>query len=172
MTSHLIEKLKQGINGYAQPALNYDALHHTDVYGMPQTMVIEVLAGDSGQSLEGTSYTLNMMGKYNITLTGFSIQFSSDPTFMNLAIQSPQLTIPFYPTNGSSATASAKAQYMSFYYPWTSHENNSLKKKCYFGNKFINNQIQIKIIDSDTGASPVNFTSALLTFEVRRVLNE
>jgi hypothetical protein len=167
MTSHIVEKLREKINGYAQPALNYDALHHTDVYGMPQTMVIEVSSADAGQTTLGTAYTVNMMGKYNITLTGVSVQFSTDPTFMNIAIQCPQLTIPFYVNNG----VGKYPQYFNWYYPNT-HENNSFKKKCYYGNKFINNQFDIKIINADTGASPTNFTSALLTFEVRKVLNE
>jgi len=165
-----VEKLREKMNGYSQPLLNYGSgLIASEALGMPQTMVIEVSATDVGQttSSEGTTFIVNMMGKYDLTLTGISTQYSSDPAYMNLGIKSPQLMIPFYPTNATGSYG----QYFSVYYPNT-HEHNAMRKKCYYGVKSINNQFQIKMIDMDTGLSPANWTSSLLTFEVRKVLNE
>ena len=102
-------------------------------------------------------------------MTGFSIQFSTDPTFINVAVSSPQLNLNHYVSNNYTGTNTS--QYWSLYFPFTSHNANSMREKVYYGDRFIQNQIQVSIIDADTGLTPVNFTRALLNFNVRRKLN-
>lgn len=135
-----------------------------DNYGPEETFQIEIFAADTAPS-----YNVNLCGIYNIVMTGFSIQFSTDPTFMNVAVASPQFNLNHYVSNNYTATNTS--QYWSLYFPFTSHNANSMREKVYYGDRYIQNQIQVSVIDADTGLPPVNFQRALLNFNVRRKLN-
>lgn len=137
-----------------------------DEYGPPETFQIEIFGADTSPS-----YNVNLCGIYNIVMTGFSIQFSTDPTFVNIAVASPQLTANHYVSN--NFTGSNTAQYWSLYFPFTTHNANSMRLKVYYGDRYIQNNMQVSIInaDSPSAAAITNFTRALLTFEVRRKLN-
>ncbi len=102
-------------------------------------------------------------------MTGFSINFSTNPAFANVAVASPQLTLNHYVSN--NYTGASSAQYWSLYFPFTTHNANSMRLKVYYGDRYIQNNMQVSIIDADTGASITNFDRALLTFDVRRKLN-
>jgi hypothetical protein len=132
-----------------------------EAYGPPETFQLEIYSTDTTPS-----YNVNLCGLYNIVMTGFSIQFSTDPAFAHIAISSPQLTLNHFVSN--SSTGSQNAQFWSVYFPLNTHNTNALKQRVYFGDKFIQNQIQVSIINADNGTALANFQRALLTFEVRR----
>ena len=136
------------------------------MYGPLETLQIEINAADTVPT-----YNVNMCGWYHITLVGFSVDFQTNPTYANIAISSPQLNLNYYVSN-SANTGSVSNQYFSLYYPFTTHNANSMRLKIYYGDRHIQNQFQISIINADsaTQAALANFTSALLTFEVRKCL--
>jgi hypothetical protein len=132
-------------------------------YGPCETLQMQISKTDATNI-----YNINMCGLYNIVLTGFSIHFSTNPTFMNVGIASPQLNANHYVSN----TTGPNPQYWSLFFPFTTHNANSMRQKIYFGDRYIQNQIQINIVNADLAGinEPTNFETALLTFEVRRKL--
>jgi hypothetical protein len=135
-----------------------------DSYGPEETFQIEIFGADTSPS-----YNVNLCGVYDITMTGFSIHFTTDPAFTSVAVASPQLTLNHYVSN--NYTGASNAQYWSLYFPFTTHNANSMRLKVYYGDRYIQNNMQVSIINADTGAPLTNFIRALLTFDVRRKLN-
>jgi len=96
-------------------------------------------------------------GEYDITVNTIQLQFSTDPTYMRLEIQSPQLQFDY-----------GNVRYIQVSYPFAAHNLAS----GHLGYRFrtqLNSKILINIIDTATKAEPTNFTEMIIGGMIRKV---
>jgi len=96
-------------------------------------------------------------GEYDITVNTIQLQFSTDPTYMRLEIQSPQLQFDY-----------GNVRYIQVSYPFPAHNLASGQLGYRFRTQ-LNSKILINIIDTATKAEPTNFTEMIIGGMIRKV---
>jgi hypothetical protein len=100
---------------------------------------------------------IDFMGDAEIEITTIQLQFSTDPSYMRLEIQSPQLQFDY-----------GNQRYIQITYPFGNHNLASGNLKYKF-HTYLNGKININVIDTATKAEPVNFTELIIAGCVRRM---
>ena len=89
-------------------------------------------------------------GEFDIYINTIQISFSTDPTYMRLEIQSPQLQFDY-----------GNVRYIQVSYPFASHNLASGQLNYKFRSQ-LNSKILINIIDTSTKAEPTNFSEMII----------
>lgn len=128
---------------------------NTDLYEQryPSTMLLYITTG-TNSTLASSNYNVNLSGKYRLKLVGAQFQFTTDPTYVQLELRSPQLQIKYGNIN-----------YPVLSYPIAGHAYR-MPNTYEFETNIFNGVFPLQIVDYTTKLPPTNFAYALLNFEV------
>ena len=102
-------------------------------------------------------FNIDFQGDAEIEINTVQLQFSTDPTYMRLEVQSPELQFDF-----------GNSRYLQITYPFGNHNVASGMVRYKF-HSYLNGKMTINIIDSSTKAEPANFTELILAGRIRRI---
>jgi hypothetical protein len=125
----------------------------------PQYETFQILVSSSDNT-RSTTYQVNLSGRYRVELVGYSTQFSSDPAYLRAQIVSPQLVM-----------SKGNLRYANMTQPFQAQNQPSLKMKIIFDPTDYNGYLNLCLEDTATGATPANFTEAVLTFIAYREMD-
>lgn len=104
-----------------------------------------------------TEFPMDFHGDCEIEINTIQVQFSTDPTYMRLEIQSPNLQFDY-----------GNVRYLQVSYPFGTHNLASGHLKNKF-TTYLNGNISINIIDTATKAEPANFTEIIIGGCIRKI---
>lgn len=104
-----------------------------------------------------TEFNMDIQGDVEIEINTIQLQFSTDPTYMRLEIQSPNLQFDY-----------GNVRYIQVSYPFGTHNLASGYLKYKF-TTYLNGNISINIIDTATKAEPSNFTEMIIGGCIRKI---
>jgi len=104
-----------------------------------------------------TEFPMDIQGDVEIEINTIQLQFSTDPTYMRLEIQSPNLQFDY-----------GNVRYIQVSYPFPGHNLTSGMLKYKF-TTYLNGNININIIDTATKAEPTNFTEMIIGGCIRKI---
>ncbi len=102
-------------------------------------------------------FNIDFIGDAEIEINTIQLQFSTDPTYMRLEVQSPELQFDY-----------GNSRYLQITYPFASHNLQAGIVRYKF-HSYLNGKININIIDTATKAEPTNFTELILAGRIRRI---
>jgi len=104
-----------------------------------------------------SEFNIDFFGDAEIEINTIQIQFSTDPTYMRLEVQSPELQFDY-----------GNSRYLQITYPFASHNLQAGMVRYKF-HSYLNGKITINVIDTATKAEPANFTELILAGRIRRM---
>jgi len=102
-------------------------------------------------------FNMDIQGDVEIEINTIQLQFSTDPTYMRLEIQSPNLQFDY-----------GNVRYIQVSYPFAAHNLAAGYLKYKF-TTYLNGNININIIDTATKAEPANFTEMIIGGCIRKI---
>ena len=102
-------------------------------------------------------FPMDIQGDVEIEINTIQLQFSTDPTYMRLEIQSPNLQFDY-----------GNVRYIQVSYPFAAHNLAAGYLKYKF-TTYLNGNININIIDTATKAEPANFTEMIIGGCIRKI---
>jgi len=100
---------------------------------------------------------IDFQGDAEIEISTIQIRFSSDPSYMRLEIQSPELQLDY-----------GNLRYINITYPFATNNLASGHIKYKF-HSYLNGRININVIDVATKAEPADFVELILSGTLRRI---
>jgi len=100
---------------------------------------------------------IDFQGDAEIEISTIQIRFSSDPSYMRLEIQSPELQLDY-----------GNLRYINITYPFATNNLASGHIKYRF-HSYLNGRININVIDVATKAEPADFVELILSGTLRRI---
>jgi hypothetical protein len=102
-------------------------------------------------------FSMDIQGDVEIEINTIQLQFSTDPAYMRLEIQSPNLQFDY-----------GNVRYIQVSYPFGNHNLAAGYLKYKF-TTYLNGNININIIDTATKAEPANFTEMIIGGCIRKI---
>jgi len=102
-------------------------------------------------------FPMDFHGDCEIEINTIQLQFSTDPAYMRLEIQSPNLQYDY-----------GNVRYLQITYPFAAHNLAAGYLKYKFST-YLNGNISINIIDTATKAEPTNFTEIIIGGCIRKI---
>lgn len=101
--------------------------------------------------------SLDFQGDAEIEISTIQIRFSTDPAYMRIEVQSPQLQLDY-----------GNLRYINISYPFATNNLASGHLKYRF-HSYLNGRININVIDTATKVLPVDFVELILSGTIRRM---
>jgi hypothetical protein len=102
-------------------------------------------------------FNMDIQGDVEIEINTIQLRFSTDPTYMRLEIQSPNLQFDY-----------GNVRYLQITYPFAGFNLASGHLKNRF-TTYLNGNININIIDTATKAEPADFTEMIIGGCIRKI---
>jgi len=103
-----------------------------------------------------SEFNIDFMGDAEIEINQIITHFSTDPSFIQMRIISPQLKFPY-----------GNEPYLNVCFPFTRVNPSGMLK--YKFRTYLNGKLNINIIDAATGQEPANFVGIILGGCIRRL---
>jgi len=100
---------------------------------------------------------IDFQGDAEIEISTIQLRFSTDPSYMRLEIQSPELQLDY-----------GNLRYINITYPFATNNLASGHIKYKF-HSYLNGRININVIDTATKSEPADFVELILSGTLRRI---